>query len=99
MFDGTRLREGELLSMAYKNTQRLRSICIQHGRVVVDTTYQKGHNRPQYTETTSGVPLDLLPSGVPAAEFTERMTPSVPVGENGFCVVGRQTQPLETFVT
>lgn len=43
--NGTPVREGEFLSMTYKNTQRRRSVSLQHGRVMIHITYHKGQQQ------------------------------------------------------
>jgi hypothetical protein len=42
MGSGQPVRESELFSITWRNTQRRRSICLKHGLVMIHTTYHKG---------------------------------------------------------
>ncbi|KAJ6438068.1 P-loop containing nucleoside triphosphate hydrolase protein [Purpureocillium lavendulum] len=45
MANGQPLRESELFSITWRNTQRHRSIGLKHGRVMVHVTYHKGQQQ------------------------------------------------------
>ena len=62
LFDGTPLREAEFQSITYKNTQRRRSLCLQHERVMIHTTYHKGQQQ------TSSYKDNILFSPTPFAD-------------------------------
>jgi hypothetical protein len=45
MGSGQPLRESELFSITWRNTQRRRSLCLKHGLVMLHTTYHKGQQQ------------------------------------------------------
>jgi hypothetical protein len=42
---GQSLRESELFSITWRNTQRRRSVCLKHGRVMLHIMYHKGQQQ------------------------------------------------------
>ncbi|KAM0271094.1 hypothetical protein ACHAQH_009227 [Verticillium albo-atrum] len=60
MAPGQALREAELFSILWKNTQRHRSIGLKHGRVMVHTTYHKGQQQTgKYKDNIRFLPAAL----------------------------------------